>query len=121
MTHPALIERITRSLAYMLRHQPEKFDVEVDAFGWADLDEVIRALNERLGEGVIEEDVVEAVHSGDRVRYEVDAGRIRALYGHSIEIEPGDPARPPEHLFLAVPARDVERAKRFGLRGGRRR
>jgi putative RNA 2'-phosphotransferase len=121
MTHPALIERITRSLAYMLRHQPEKFDVEVDAYGWADLEEVIRALNERLGESVLEEDVVEAVESGDRIRYEIDNGRIRALYGHSIEIEPGEPARPPEHLFLAVPARDVARAQRFGLRGGRRR
>ena len=28
MTHPSLIERITRSLAYMLRHQPEEFDLE---------------------------------------------------------------------------------------------
>ena len=46
---------------------------------------------------------------------------IRALYGHSIPVEPGEPSRPPELLFLAIPARDVDRAQRFGLRGGRRR
>ena len=57
MTHPALIERITRSLAYMLRHQPEKFDLEVDAFGYADVDDVVRALNERLGEPIHRDDL----------------------------------------------------------------
>jgi len=95
MTHPALIERITRSLAYMLRHQPEQFDLELDEFGWADLREVVRALNERLGEPTSAEDVQEAVSSGDRQRYEIDRGMIRALYGHSIDVQPGEPAQPP--------------------------
>ena len=35
MTDPALIERITRSLAFMLRHRPERFDLVVDAHGYA--------------------------------------------------------------------------------------
>jgi hypothetical protein len=30
----ALIERITRSLAFMLRHQPETFDLELDPHGY---------------------------------------------------------------------------------------
>lgn len=121
MTDLALVERITRSLAFMLRHQPEAFDLEVDAFGWADLDEVVRALNERLGEPVDRDDVFDAVEAGDRVRYEIRAQRVRALYGHSIPVEPGEPSKPEEILYVAIPSRDVERAMRFGLRGGRRR
>ena len=121
MTHPALIERITRSLAYMLRHQPEQFDLDLDEFGWADLREVVRALNERLGEPVGEEDVNDAVHSGDRQRYEIEKGLIRALYGHSIDVQPGEPSRPPEWLYVGVSGHDAERAQRFGLRPGRRR
>ena len=39
MSDPAKIERITRSLAYMLRHQPEKFDLEIDPYGFATLAE----------------------------------------------------------------------------------
>lgn len=121
MTDPALIERITRSLAFMLRHQPETFDLELDPFGFADIDDVVHALNERLGEPVEEEDVREAVSSGDRPRYEIQGERIRALYGHSIPVEPGPSSKPPEYLFVAVPEHELERARRFGLRGGRRR
>jgi putative RNA 2'-phosphotransferase len=121
MTDQELIERITRSLAFMLRHQPETFDLELDPFGFADLEDVVHALNERLGEPVEEEDVVEAVRAGDRPRYEIQEGRIRALYGHSIPVEPGPSSKPPEFLYVAVPEQEVERARRFGLRGGRRR
>ena len=35
MTHPALIERITRSLAYMLRHQPGEFDYYALVLSWS--------------------------------------------------------------------------------------
>lgn len=121
MTHPALIERITRSLAYMLRHQPEQFDLELDEYGFGELDDVVQALNERLGEAVEEEDVHAAVTSGDRVRYEIDGGRIRALYGHSIEVKPGEPSKPPPLLYVGVSSADAERARRYGLRAGRRR
>ena len=113
MTDLALVERITRSLAFMLRHQPEAFDLEVDAFGWADLDEVVRALNERLGEPVDRDDVFDAVEAGDRVRYEIRAQRVRALYGHSIPVEPGPASKPPETLFVALPEADVARAQRL--------
>jgi len=121
MNEIALIERITRALAFMLRHQPDQFDLELDAHGYAEVGEVVRALNERLGEPVSEEDLQEAVVAGDRQRYEIVRERIRALYGHSIPVEPGDPSEPPEILYVAIPERDVERAQRFGLRGGRRR
>src|SRR5688572_13967249 len=121
MTHPALIERITRSLAYMLRHQPEKFDLELDPYGWAGIDAVVRALNEKLGETITADDVREAIRSGDRPRYELSDDRVRALYGHSIDVLPGDPSKPPEFLYVGVAKQDADRALRFGLRGGRRR
>lgn len=121
MTDLALIERITRSLAFMLRHQPETFDLELDPHGFADLDDVVQALNERLGEPVEEEDVRDAVSAGDRPRYEIQGERIRALYGHSIPVDPGESSKPPEFLYVAVPEQELERARRFGLRGGRRR
>ncbi len=121
MSEPSLIERITRSLAFMLRHQPEQFDLELDPHGFADVGEVVRALNERLGEPVHEADLTEAVRAGDRVRYEIRGDKIRALYGHSIPVEPGPASKPPDLLYVAIPTQDVERARRFGLRGGRRR
>ncbi|HJP03001.1 MAG TPA: RNA 2'-phosphotransferase [Planctomycetota bacterium] len=120
MTHPSLIERITRSLAYMLRHRPDEFDLELDRHGYGDLSEVVQALNERIGEPIEEEDVVEAIAAGQRVRYEVVDERVRALYGHSIDVDPGEPCKPPERLYIGVSERDGERASRSGLAGGRR-
>ncbi len=120
MTDQDLIERITRSLAYMLRHRPERFDLELDAHGYGDLDEVVRAVSERLGEDVEADDLRDAVEAGTRRRYEIRDDTIRALYGHSIPIEPGPDCEPPDVLYLGLPSRDVERAQRNGLRGGRR-
>lgn len=116
----SLTEQITRSLAYMLRHQPEEFDLELDPEGWADLGDVVSALNERLGEPVHEDDVYEAIESGDRPRYSIEDGRVCALYGHSIQIEPGKASEPPEFLFVGIGSRDADRARRNGLRAGRR-
>ncbi len=121
MTHSALIERITRSLAYMLRHQPEEFDLELDADGYGELGEVVRALTERLGADVDMEDVERAIASGDRPRYEIVDDKVRALYGHSIDVEPGEASKPPQLLYVGINGRDAKRAVQYGLRGGRRR
>jgi putative RNA 2'-phosphotransferase len=120
MSHPALIERITRSLAYMLRHQPEKFDLQLDSQGFGELDDVARALQERLDEPITVADIEHAVASGDRPRYEIRGTKIGALYGHSFGVDPGEPAQPPEFLFVGIDARNLQQAQNEGLSGGRR-
>ena len=120
MNTGSLNERITRALAFMLRHQPEEFDLELDRFGWGDLEDVVYALQERTGSTVEEEDVAEAIESSDRPRYEMKDGKIRALYGHSIQIDPGEATEPPDELFIGVGSRDASRAEDSGLRSGRR-
>ncbi|MEM6671873.1 MAG: RNA 2'-phosphotransferase [Planctomycetota bacterium] len=120
MNSGSLHERITRALAFMLRHQPEEFDLELDRFGWAGLEDVLYALQERIGSSLEEEDVLDAIEASDRPRYEVDEGRIRALYGHSFPIDPGEPTEPPDELFIGVGSRDAARAEESGLRSGRR-
>jgi putative RNA 2'-phosphotransferase len=121
MLDSALLERVTRTLALMLRHQPELFDLELDSLGFGDVEEVLQALEERLGVHIEAADLEEALLTGERVRYEIVAGRIRALYGHSIAIEAGPASKPPERLYVGLSLEDAERALRHGLRGGRRR
>src|SRR6185503_12983383 len=60
------------------------------------------------------------VEGGDRPRYEIRDGRIRALYGHSIQVKPGEPTKPPDVLYVGISKDDAERARRYGLRPGRR-
>lgn len=120
MNTGSLNERITRALAFMLRHQPEEFDLELDRFGFGDMEDVLYALQERMGSSVSEEEVLTALKASDRARYEVKDGRIRALYGHSFPIDPGEATEPPDELFIGVGSRDAERAEDRGLRSGRR-
>lgn len=120
MNSGSLNERITRALAFMLRHQPEEFDLELDRFGWGDLEDVIYALQERIGSNIEEDDVVEAIEASDRQRYEIEDDKIRALYGHSFPIDPGEPTEPPDELYIGVGSRDAARAEDKGLRSGRR-
>ncbi|MEE2941041.1 MAG: RNA 2'-phosphotransferase [Planctomycetota bacterium] len=120
MNSGSLNERITRALAFMLRHQPDEFDLELDRFGWGDLEDVIYALQERIGSHVEDEDVEAAIAGSDRKRYEIKDDKIRALYGHSFPIDPGEPTEPPDELFIGVGSRDAARAEEKGLRSGRR-
>ena len=120
MSNGSLNERITRALAFMLRHQPEDFDLDLDRFGWGDLEDVLYALEERTGSHIEEDDVREAIEGGDRQRYEIEDGKIRALYGHSFQIDPGEASEPPDELYIGVGSRDASRAEEHGLRSGRR-
>ena len=121
MSEQISTERLTRSLAYMLRHQPDEFDIEVDKYGFADLEDVLDELSDRFDQDIEVEDLTKAIDGGDRPRYEIVDGKIRALYGHSIEVDPGESTEPPEKLFLGMGSRDADRASRNGLNAGRRR
>ena len=81
---------------------------------------MIYALQERIGSHVEDEDVEAAIAASDRQRYEIKDDKIRALYGHSFPIDPGEPTEPPDELFIGVGSRDAARAEEKGLRSGRR-
>jgi putative RNA 2'-phosphotransferase len=85
-----------------LRHEPWVYELELDDEGWVPVDQLLDGLH-RLGgkwtsvdRATLERMVAEAT----KVRHELRADRIRALYGHSV---PGriakERARPPDVLF----------------------
>ena len=101
---------VSKLLSLMLRHRPDEFDVEVDANGYADLEEVVEALQER-DESITLADVEAVVYEGEKKRFEISEDRIRARYGHSIAVDLGtDPVEPPEFLYKGVDRRDVNPA-----------
>ena len=79
--------RLSKLMAGILRHFPERYGVRVDGEGWALIDEVVQALR-RAGYLWAERWHVEAIAALDpKGRYEVREGRIRARYGHSIRVK----------------------------------
>ena len=62
------------------------------------------------------EDIEAVVYDGEKQRFEIEDGRIRARYGHSFPIELGvDPTEPPEFLYKGVSPKEVEGILSEGL------
>jgi putative RNA 2'-phosphotransferase len=107
--------RISKLLSLMLRHRPDEFGIQVDRFGFADLDLVLQAIQDRDAD--VELRHIEAVvNDSEKKRFEIDEDRIRARYGHSFPVEPGvEPSEPPEHLYKGVDPTQVERILLEGI------
>ena len=106
----------------VLRHQPGKIGLTLDAQGWADVDELLSKANQH-GVALTRPLLNEVVGQNDRQRFAFDAGgtRIRANQGHSIQIDLGlEPIAPPEHLYHGTATRFLEAIRQKGLLRGRR-
>ena len=77
-------ELVSKFLSGLLRHFPHSFGIEVDRDGWAKLDDVERVLMERHGVGRREIELI--VKFDPKGRFEIKGDRIRAKYGHSIDV-----------------------------------
>lgn len=113
--------KLSKFLALILRHQPERFGLKLDEEGWTSLSDVMEVLhalpNFRWAK---RSDVIHIVRQGTgdgKNRFELDDNRIRALYGHSfhrrIEYEP---IEPPPRLYHGTSPEAVEAINREGLK-----
>jgi putative RNA 2'-phosphotransferase len=91
---------IIRTLAYALRHNPTQFNLALDAEGWASIDQLVDELRfVRYDWAFLDWTRIERTISGSD-RFEVHDGKIRAVYGHTIELEnPPAVVEPPEFLY----------------------
>lgn len=113
--------KLSKFLALILRHQPERFALGLDEEGWASLSEVMEILkglpNFRWAN---RSDVMEVVEEGTgdgKKRFEVEDGRIRALYGHSFDRSiKYEPSLPPECLYHGTSPGALEAIRRDGLK-----
>jgi putative RNA 2'-phosphotransferase len=67
----------SKKMSWLLRHAASSQGVTMDAAGWVEIAEVLRAL--RLSR----EQLDAAVRDNSKARFEVDGSRIRATQGHS--------------------------------------
>src|SRR5687768_13197727 len=92
---------VSKFLSLVLRHQPQKIGLKLDANGWADVDELIARATEhgkRLSRATIEE--VVATNEKKRFAFSDDGRRIRANQGHSIAVDVElEAIVPPETLY----------------------
>ncbi|MFE2754085.1 RNA 2'-phosphotransferase [Actinosynnema sp. NPDC059335] len=103
--------RLSKRMARVLRHAPEEVGLRLDAAGWVDLGDFVRAL------GVTRAQVLEVVADNDKQRFAIEDGRIRASQGHTVAVSLDLPvAEPPAELYHGTVARFLPDIFRDGLR-----
>jgi len=90
---------LSKHLSYLLRHHPEDEDLKIDKRGFADLEAVIDSLKNTKHSWASREDIEELIEKSGKKRFEIVDGKIRALYGHSIDVKVEEKAEPPVTLY----------------------
>lgn len=119
---PERLKRISKFMSLVLRHQPEKIGLILDAQGWAETEDLIQGLNAQ-GLSVDRATLERVVRENDKQRFALseDGSRIRASQGHSIEIELAySPEAPPEYLYHGTTGSALKSIRAEGLQKRKR-
>lgn len=116
-------KRLSKTVSRALRHAPWEYELELDEAGWTDVEALLEALRairpvwSQLQLADLEKMMAEA----DKQRYELAPGRMRALYGHSVEAKIAkEPAIPPAVLYHGTDPDIVPLILQEGLKPMRR-
>ena len=108
-------EQLSKRLAYLLRHAPDKAGLTLELGGWAPLAPLLAHL--RVSRARVER-VVAADRKG---RYALRGDRIRANQGHSVAVDLHlTLTRPPQTLYHGTHAGALDAIRREGLKPGSR-
>lgn len=112
----------SKLLSLVLRHEPGRLGITLDAAGWTDVDALLAAFAAH-GQPLTRDELKRLVATSDKQRFALspDGARIRANQGHSVEVELGlDAAAPPAHLYHGTVPQALMSIRAQGLVKGSR-
>ena len=114
--------RYSKFLSLILRHNPSRIGLSLDAQGWVEVDALLAAANRHdvpLTRALLERVVAE--NNKQRFVLSADGRQIRANQGHSLPVDLGlEPIEPPELLYHGTADRFVDNIRREGVLPRRR-
>lgn len=111
-------------MSLILRHRPEEIGLELEPGGWVRVDELVRKGRERAGAPLSPERIRHVIEGQQKPRFSLtdDGERIRANYGHSVDVDLDlRPAEPPNRLYHGTAKRSVDSILESGLKARSRR
>ncbi|HEY5539120.1 MAG TPA: RNA 2'-phosphotransferase [Thermoplasmata archaeon] len=113
------LEVLGRTLAGVLRHFPQRYDLEMDAKGWVDLRDFVTAVqirNKRF-RFLKSHHVLGLIQTDAKGRYDFRDGKIRATYGHSFDVDLDLPTENiPDVLFYPTTEEEANVLMAAGVR-----
>jgi len=108
-------EQLGRLVAGGLRHFPGDLGLEMDSRGWVDLTklgDVVKSRHRWAGKEL----VIALVTSDPKQRYEISGDRVRARYGHSVDVQLDHAANALPLLFYGASEEEADRILEIGLK-----
>lgn len=106
-------------MAYALRHHPDEFGLTFDQEGWVSTDDLLAALRRRRSEWrqLQLSDLQAVIAQSEKKRYEIQDGKIRAYYGHSVaqKVE-REHSVPPSALYHGTTPHAYKKIQKDGLK-----
>ncbi len=94
------ITKISKRLSYILRHEPQRYKVTLDKEGWADIDYLLNSLhNFKDLTDLKKEDLLDLILNQEKVRFVIKKNKIKATYGHTIELKRNTSTIPPPDIL----------------------
>lgn len=93
--------QLSKEISYALRHTPWEYELELDREGWVSVNQLIESLREsEQWEELQEKHIIHMIETSEKKRHEIEDGKIRAFYGHSIPMKISKKEQePPELLY----------------------
>lgn len=118
MANQKQLVKFSRFLSLVLRHAPETIALQLDAQGWASIDELLKKAA-RKGHHITLAELQTVVATNNKKRFTLseDGLRIRAAQGHSIQVDlEFKPTQAPDVLYHGTAERFWDAIRREGLR-----
>ena len=125
------LAKLSHILSYALRHNPLKYDLVLDKEGWTSISELLIALSlhhddqqhhsNRWLRHIEKQNLEEMIARSDKIRFEINDDKIRALYGHSSSSIPFTKiqkiaSKPPDILYHGTSPSTAKNIMSEGLR-----
>lgn len=112
------IVKTSKFLSLVLRHNPSKIDLILDAQGWANVEDLLEKMN-RNRFNINRQDLELIVEENNKQRFSFseDGSMIRANQGHSISIDLElEAVKPPVQLYHGTASKTVSVILKDGLK-----
>ncbi len=115
-------KNISKFLSYVLRHNPDKLGITLDANGWTSVKTMLEKIN--VGNYSLSMETLEEVvttNNKKRFAFNEDKTMIRASQGHSVNIDLAlQPKEPPSYLYHGTVEKFITSIQEKGLIKGTR-
>ncbi|MGX9143826.1 RNA 2'-phosphotransferase [Mesorhizobium sp. 128a] len=106
--------QISKFMSLVLRHAPQEAGLSLEENGWANFDKLCAVIQAKFGASA--GDVSRIVAENPKKRFAIDGNRIRAVQGHSVDVDLGlPPSVPPALLYHGTKEEFLPSILREGL------